>query len=53
MKNLAIDCLKSLKKGGREGEERKKTTVRVVMLNSARSGPRCHPGFVKVEEHEV
>ena len=52
MKDFAINCLKS-KTGCREGEGRKRITVRVVRLNSALPRPDYYPGSVEVEEYEV
>ena len=51
MRDSAIDCLKSPNMGSQVRQRRKRTTVRVIRLNSAR--PRPDPGSVKVEEYEV
>ena len=48
LKKWTIECLKS-EVGYREGERRKRTTIRVIRL-----GPdRPFPGSVEVEEYEV
>ena len=51
-KDLAINCLKELETGVREGEGRKKTTVRVIEL-VAGYRRNTHLDSVKVEEYEV
>jgi len=48
--DLAIDCLKKLGTGGREGGGRK-TTMRVIELSP--DHPMPHLGPVKAEGHEV
>ena len=41
-KDLAINCLKELETGYREGEQRKKTTVRVIELLAGSSCPNFY-----------
>jgi hypothetical protein len=52
-KDLAITCLRELETGCREGEGRKKTTVRVIELAAGSHYPKCHLNSVRVEECEV
>ena len=49
MKDWAIDCLKKPEMGWREGEERKRITLRVFMFGPGRP---CHSSG-KVEVYEV
>ena len=51
-KDLVINCLEEPETGRREGEGKKKTTVRVIELVE-RSPPILSPGSAKVEEYEV
>ena len=50
MKDVAVDCFKKSKAGCQERDGRKKITVRVVRLSSARSYPLFHPD---VEDYRV
>ena len=52
-KDLAINCLRELETGCREGEGRKKTMVRVVELDVNSRCPNFHLDSVRVEECEV
>jgi hypothetical protein len=52
VKDLAINCLKELETGYREGEGRK-TTVRVIELAAGSHYPNFHLDYVRVEECEV
>ena len=52
-KDVAINCLKELDTGCREGEGRKKTTVRVVELVAGSPYPSFHLDSVMVEVYEV
>ena len=51
-KDLVINCLEEPEMGRREGEGKKKTTVRVIELVE-KSPPILSPGSAKVEEYEV
>ena len=51
-KDLVINCLKEPETGRREGEGKKKTTVRVIELVE-KFPPLLRPGSAKVEEYEV
>ena len=53
MKDFVIDCLKTSQLGRREGEGRKRTTVRAVRLSSALLRPNYYPGSAEVEEYGV
>ena len=51
-KDLVINCLKEPETGRREGEGKKKTTVRVIELVE-KFPPILRPGSAKVGEYEV
>ena len=53
VKDWTMDCLKSPKPGCLEGEERKRTTLRVIKLTRDPLRPMFYRGSVKIEEHEV
>lgn len=56
VKDLAIDCLKKREMGCREGEGRKRTTLRVIKLGRYRLPGKHSRGSVRVElveEYEV
>jgi len=53
VKDLAIDSLKKVKAGYREGERRKEFTLRLIESSPRRPIVGCHLGSVKVEEFEV
>ena len=49
MEDWAIDCLKKPGTGCREGEEKRRITLRVFRFSIGRP---CH-GFAEIEEHKV
>ena len=53
MKDLAIDCLETLKSRRHKGEGRKRTIVRIVRMRHVTGFPDFLPASMEVEEYEA